>query len=351
MVYNLLSGLSIVQANDDQIVFFSNDPINDREKFDGIDYKIVSRHRSSNRFLEETLFMHKHRDEFDSMLFPNYFTPPARRRAKIVTVIHDLQYLHFPDNFGRKKCLWLRAAHELTLRRADEVIAISEFVKHDMVTRYGEGFAGKIRVIPNPVSWERLEVPCDANDADRISKSPYILSVAAHYAHKNLETLIRAFARVNQVNKDYKLVLVGQLSNRLVGIARHARVDEWIRELGLEGAVQVTGRVSDALLGALYRGASLFVLPSLFEGFGMPPVEAIGLGLPVVTTRCASLPEATMGLATYVDDPLDVDELAERIIAILSAPSAHLPSEEGRQKLRQAYSPETVARAYYSALV
>ena len=350
MIHGLMSGMSTLEANGATFSFFSSEPIDEGAKADPVKYVVLPPRKPANRFLEETLFLSRFGDAFDSVLFPNYFTPPVRSRAKVVTVIHDLQYRHYPANFCRRKRAWLRCAQALTLRRADEVIAISEFVKRDIIRHHGGSFADKIRVIPNPVSWARLEAPCDEAEAELVPKAPYILTVAAHYAHKNLETLIRAFASVHRTHRDTTLVLTGQMPDRLIGVSRHARVDEWIRELGLEGAVQVTGHVSDALLGALYRSATMFVFPSLFEGFGMPPVEALGLGLPVVTTKCASLPEVTMGMARYVDDPLSADELAERMLEVLATPSAYLPTDEGRQKLRRAYSPETVARAYYSAL-
>ena len=201
---------------------------------------------------------------FDSLLFPNYFTPPRKAAGKIVTVIHDLQYLHFPLNFSRKKRIWLRVAHELTLHRADVVVAISGFVRDDLIQHYGDRRAGKIRVIPNPVSWERLGDDASSSDMlDVIPDSPYILSVAAHYAHKNLETLIKAFAMVQRTRAEYKLVLAGQLPTHLVGVSRHAHVTDLTQALGVAGSVLVTGHIPDATLGALYRNAALFVFLSL----------------------------------------------------------------------------------------
>jgi glycosyltransferase involved in cell wall biosynthesis len=349
MVYNLMRGLASV-ADQDEVTFFSGEPIDEGSRFYPVRYTVLPRRRVGNRFLEDVLFLRRFGRHFDSILFPNYFTPPMRSSARLVSVIHDLQYRHFPENFTRKKRVWLRGAHAITLRRADAVVAISQFVKEDLLRHHGDHLESKVHVIPNPISWERFETPCAEGGAGRITDDPYVLSVAAHYAHKNLETLIRAFAMVRRGKPEIKLVLAGQLPDSLIGTARHSGAKAVIRELGLDESVLITGHVSDAVLGVLYRGASVFVFPSLFEGFGMPPVEALGMGLPVVTTRCACLPAVTMGLATYVDDPLDPVELAERITTILNNPSASRPAPRGIQKLREVYAPQNVAREYRSLL-
>ncbi|CCF84310.1 glycosyltransferase family 4 protein [Nitrolancea hollandica] len=351
MLNNLLHGLASVKRPDDDIVLFTNHVTYSKNQFRGLRYAESVRTPFINRFIQESFCLPGSMGEFDSFLFPNYFTPPRRVAGKIVTVIHDLQYLHFPLNFSPKKRIWLRAAHELTLHQADVVVAISNFVRDDLIRHYGDRHAGKIHFIPNPISWERLshEKPSLVGRVG-IPDSPYILSVAAHYAHKNLETLIRAFARVHQTRTDYKLVLVGQLPTQLVGVSRHARVTDLIYALGIESSVLVTGHIPEAALGALYRNATIFVFPSLFEGFGMPPVEALGMGLPVLTTRCGSLPEVTQGLAAFVSDPLDAEEMADFILTMMETPGKYTPSADLVARLRDTYAPERVAREYYTLL-
>ena len=129
-------------------------------------------------------------------------------------------------------------------------------------------------------------------------------------------------------------------------VGRASAVDEVSRGPG----VIYTGYVSDAVLGELYRRATMFAFPSLFEGFGLPVVEALGLGLPTVTTRCGSIPEVGDDLAVYVDDPMSVSELAGVLDSVLLEPEAARPSAEDVTRLRARYSPGTVAAQYAEVL-
>lgn len=206
-------------------------------------------------------------------------------------------------------------------------------------------------MIPNSINWGRYE--SDGHPiihGEQKQPFPYILSVAAQYPHKNLETLIRAFARVQSQFPEFRLVLVGQLSRNLVGTSRQSRLEELVKEFELDQEVIVTGFVSDYELGRWYRNASLFVFPSLFEGFGMPPVEALGMGVPTLTTRCGSLLEVTMGLAQYVDNPLDPVEMAERIVDMLENQDHFRISEKAIQEIRKEYDVRSIGEKYYRVL-
>jgi glycosyltransferase involved in cell wall biosynthesis len=304
-------------------------------------------HRS--RFARESIGAHVLGKQCDAILCPDYFTPPGRRKTPLVTVIHDAQYLHFPANFSRQKRLWLQACHRWTLHRADRVIAISEFGRRDLLQRYGSRYERKIVCIPNPVSWARF-IAAEEPPASSADLLPYILSVAHQYPHKNLSTLIRAFALVHQTDKTIRLKLVGQAPATF----RHARgacdLPALVRELQLENKIDFCGNVDDATLGRLYRAATLFVFPSLFEGFGLPPVEALGLGIPVITTRAASLPEVTLGLASCVDDPLSPQELSDKIQHVLRNPAAFSPAKRDVERIRSRYDPQRIAGCYLSAM-
>ncbi len=282
----------------------------------------------------------------DAILFPNYFVPPVlpSRLGRVVTVLHDMQYRHFPEYFSAKKRAWLRAAHALAFRRADRVVAISAFVRDDALRLLGQQFAGKVTVIPNPVDWQRFGDPV-AQRAPLAGR--YILAVAAQYRHKNLETLVRAFAQVARRQGDLHLVLCGQDYNGLQGVAgSQAGLLPLARELGVGDRVRVTGYVDDASLGAWYRGATLFAFPSIFEGFGMPPVEALGFGLPVLTTARTALPEVTRGLAHHVHDPFSVAEWAARLGEMAADPDRHRPEPGAVAALRRHYHPDRIGHEY-----
>lgn len=345
MLYNLLAGLEAARHPNDRLVVFA--PANlATDAFSFVSRVEVCSGRTQNRFVQESLQLPKFARELDALILPNYFTPPLRCARRQITVIHDLQYQHYPEYFSRVKRVWLRATHEWSLLRSDHVVTISEFVRQDLLQRYGKRHRARVHVIPNPIDWRRFESSLSVGFEERLPSGPFVLAVAAQYAHKNLETLVRAFAQAHKVRPDLKLVLAGQLSSNLVGIRRGAALAQVIHELGLEKDVVVTGHISDGDLGLLYKRASLFVFPSVFEGFGMPPVEALGMGVPVVTTQLTALPEVTRGLAHYVNDPFDPTELAQKILTMTEEPDRWRVLSRDVEELRAYYAPARIGRAY-----
>ncbi|PZO39612.1 MAG: hypothetical protein DCF19_13590 [Pseudanabaena frigida] len=309
-----------------------------------------------NRFVSEAfqLPIIINRYQLDGLINTNYFTPwRSLLKSPCATIIYDLNYLHFPDLFSWYKKLWLRLAHQMTLANADITVTISEFVKQDIQKRYKSNQLPV--VIYTPILWSRLDIlnfgewSSEFSKIDiSISDRPFILSVANHYQHKNLSTLVKAFHKLPSSLNEVKLVLVGQLPNSLVGMRRDRCDDipQLVRDLGLENRVYVTGYISDRELAWYYHHAALFAFPSVFEGFGMPPVEALGMGLPVLTTKCTAIPEVTMNLAEYVENPLDVDEWCDRLTTMLSDRDKYLPTQAEVQQIRQTYEPVAIAKKY-----
>lgn len=285
----------------------------------------------------------------EATLFPNYFVPPVlpSRLGRVAVVLHDLQYRHFPANFSRRKRAWLAASQGFAMRRADRVIAISRFVADDAARCFGGTVARRVAVVPNPISWDRFGDDLEPPPMDR----PYVLTVAAQYPHKNLETLLRGFARVAAADPDPMLVLCGQDYGGLRGVAAGGGggLRPMLDALGLGKRVVMTGYLDDAALGRWYRHAAMFAFPSVFEGFGMPAVEALGFGLPVLTTRCTALPETTLGLADAVEDPYGEEEWASRMTAILRDPTAFRPRPAEVERLRAHYGTVRIARLYLEA--
>ena len=308
-----------------------------------------------NRFVSEALQLPiiANKYQLDGLINTNYFTPwRSLLNTSSTTLIYDLNYLHFPELFSWYKKLWLRLTHQMTLANAKNTVTISEFVQQDIQKSYKSNNLAK--VIYTPILWGRLKIS-DVSKPDlqhypipELTNRTFILSVANHYQHKNLATLVKAFAKLPKHLSNIKLVFVGQLPESLVGMRRDRCDDvrQLVQDLGLEDRVYVTGYISDRELAWYYHHAALFAFPSLFEGFGMPPVEALGMGLPVLTTRCTAIPEVTMNLAEYVDNPLDVNEWRDRLTEMLSDRDRYLPTEVTIQKIRQAYEPKAIAQKY-----
>jgi glycosyltransferase involved in cell wall biosynthesis len=349
LLYSLVRGLAC-EGNDLTLKCSSETDLAEEFRAALVEYpnvRIVEGGIAGPRFLSEQWQCFGSCAEADVTLFPNYFTPPVltRRMGKVVTIICDMHYRHLPDTFRFRKRLWLRGAHYVTLRRADRIVVISHEVYRDFVRVYGAKYAQKLAVIYVPVSWERFGNLQETNHP--FEGSPYLLCVAAHYPHKNLDTLVRAFATLKQQMSGIKLVMVGQLASRLAGDDHfRSTLGQLIKELGIAADVVVTGYVPENELGMWYRHASAFVYPSLFEGFGIPPVEALGLGLTTVTTSRPPLPEVTLGRCLYVDRPRNVDEWVSTLGEVVRNPEKYRVSEETQQLIRAKYSIRTIARQY-----
>jgi glycosyltransferase involved in cell wall biosynthesis len=303
---------------------------------------------SHNRFVSESLVAPSLRRKYGvkALLSPNYFTPPYCDRLVTLTSILDLQYVHYPQFFSSRKRAWLQFAHRMTLRTADVVTVISEFVRDDLLNRYGSQFEEKVQVVPIGISWSRFDQAVRPSILGQRS-APFILSVASHYDHKNLVTLLRAFATLRG-KIPHDLVLVGQRKENLIGVrqSRAASLEDLAVELGVADRVVFTGHSTDETVAWCYKHSDLFVFPSLFEGFGMPVVEAIGMGVPVITTRCGSLPEVTRGFATLVASPTDHEELASEIVRNLESRVSEQQLSNAAQSIREHFGPERIAAQY-----
>lgn len=348
----LLSGLA-QSPNIDLYVFINHELVQWLQDLNlGASLHIVPVKIWGNRFVSEAwqLPMIVNRYKLDGLINTNYFTPwRSLLKSPCATIIYDLNYLHFPELFSWYKKLWLRIVHQITLANADTTVTISEFAKQDIQTSYQSPHLPI--VIHTPILWNRLDIS-DVNSIEISNKllanQPFILSVANHYQHKNLATLVKAFAKLPNYLSEVKLVLVGQLPDSLVGMRRDRCDDirQLVKNLGLEDRVYVTGYISDRELAWYYHHAALFAFPSVFEGFGMPPVEALGMGLPVLTTGCTAIPEVTMNFAEYVENPMDVNEWGDRLTDMLTNRDRYLLTIATIQKIRQAYDPVAIAQKY-----
>lgn len=248
--------------------------------------------------------------------FFNYIVPPFVSGKKVVTV-HDMVYKAFPDTVRGRTKFMLNMGLKRSMRRADIIVTDSEFSKEEIL-KYFPQHKRKIRVVPCGVDLERFK-PC--TDLERISKvksslgieGDYFLYVGTIEPRKNLRRLIVAYAAfVKKVGENSpKLVLAGG-KGWLDG-----EIYASVRKLGLEGKVLFTEYVPAGDMTPLMCGALAFVFPSLYEGFGMPPLEAMACGAPVLTTNAASLPEV-VGDCAVICDAYSVKSIAQGLYRLYS---------------------------------
>ena len=248
--------------------------------------------------------------------FFNYIVPPFVSGKKVVTV-HDMVYKAFPDTVRGRTKFMLNMGLKRSMRRADIIVTDSEFSKEEIL-KYFPRHKRKIRVVPCGVDLERFK-PC--TDPARISKvksslgieGDYFLYVGTIEPRKNLRRLIAAYAAfVKKVGENSpKLVLAGG-KGWLDG-----EIYASVRKLGLEGKVLFTEYVPAGDMTPLMCGALAFVFPSLYEGFGMPPLEAMACGAPVLTTNAASLPEV-VGDCAVICDAYSVKSIAQGLYRLYS---------------------------------
>lgn len=253
--------------------------------------------------------------------------PFVGKAAKYVATVHDVIPLILPETFTLRHRFVARAALARVRRKADLVIVPSLAVKDDVVRRLG---LSADRVVVTPEGCEPRFRPATtrsiAEVAVRYRLPPrYLLAVGVQDPRKNLTALLQAFARLRRhggIDAGVQLVLAGARGRLAASIART------VRTLGLDPAVVLPGFIDDDDLPAVYSGAALFVFPSLYEGFGLPVLEAMACGAPVVTSNTASMPEVA-GDAALLVAPRDVAGLAAAVARVLH-------DERLRERLRGA---------------
>jgi glycosyltransferase involved in cell wall biosynthesis len=262
--------------------------------------------------------------------------PPPGPRQRLVVTVHDLAFRVFPSLFPAPWRLLFRAGTRRAVRRADAIITVSESTANDLV-RYAHADPSRIHVVPLAASIPATTVDEDETLERMKIPRPYLLFVGTLEPRKNLVRLVRAYRRaVARAGLPHRLVLAGPLGWRARPL---------LREIAVEGPGEIllTGKRSPDELDALYRAAAAFAYPSLYEGFGLPVLEAMARGLPCVVSTASSLPEVA-GDAALVVPPRSVSGLAGAIERVLTdeAEAARL-SAAGRARADQ-FSWEQTAR-------
>lgn len=262
---------------------------------------------------------------------------PLFSPCPVVVTIHDANFRRFPETYDPGYRRYARLAFSLSARRSARVITDSGYSARDM-EKYFSARPEKVSVVHLGVSGAP-DTPASQEARD---ESPYILFVGKIEPHKNVRRLVEACARLRESNegiaRDHRLVVAG-------GFGRdHEQVVAEIARRRLGNVVETTGRVDQTRLEQLYRHASVFAFPSLNEGFGFPPLEAMARGVPVVAAAAGSLPEVLGDAALYCD-PLDPGDIASALSRVLlDEPLRQRLVGSGYERVKQ-FTWERTARA------
>ena len=258
------------------------------------------------------------REKPDVYHAPHYVLPVAVRCRSVVT-IHDCIHLMFPQYLpNRAAHAYARGAMWSAARRSDRILTVSEASKRDILHFFNVP-PEKIAVVYNAID-ERFWIEPHEEEVERVRErfqlhQRFVLYVGGIKPHKNLVRLIEAFAELRKGEfEELKLLIIGDEISKLPALRRAVHSHK------LHKHVRFLGFLPDETLAALYRLAAVFVFPSLYEGFGLPPLEAMASGTPVVTSNVSSLPEVT-GDAAVLVDPHDARSIEHGIRRVLTDPA------------------------------
>lgn len=332
VAFELLKNLEKIDKKNEYTVLLPTHPMADlpKERI-GWKYRILKPGKLWTRIaLPAVLYLAK---EKPNLFFsPTHYGPRFSPVKKIVTIF-DLAYLHFPQMFKKKDLYKLTNWTKQSIESAKHIITISNFSKKDILKTYR--VANKQITVAYPGYKSEVFHPIkDIQEIEKVKEKyhiigDYLIYVGTIQPRKNLIKLIEAFVKIDSL----KLVIVG----KTVGEGRQGWLFEETvnkpKELGIENKVIFTGFVPDKDLGFLVNGSTAFILPSLYEGFGIPVIDAMACGVPVLVSNVASLPEVVGG-AGLMFDPNSADQIEQAIRTIYA--DKKLRVKKSKEGLKQA---------------
>ncbi|RFZ75975.1 glycosyltransferase family 1 protein [Lacrimispora amygdalina] len=255
------------------------------------------------------------REEADVTQFFNYVLPPGVK-GKTALYVYDMAYKVYPETIGEKTLRMLNENLAESCRRADRIITISEFSKQEIIKYLGIP-SEKIAVVPCAVDHSIYNNIIDLDELTVIKKKfnidqDYFLYLGTLEPRKNIEKLIDAYAALHKRDTLIpKLVIAGKNG------WNYDNVYKKVSDYKINENVIFTGYIEAEEAVTLLKGALAFVFPSIYEGFGMPPLEAMACGVPIITSNVSSLPEVVQD-AGYLIDPFSAEDLSEAMFEIIS---------------------------------
>lgn len=340
-IRNLLDGILEIKNNDSYILYVANDNYLTFENYlKDNRFSFVKCNMNANdlakRVVWKNLFLYgkMKKSKIDLAFFPVYDMPLTKCNAfPTVTVVQDIQAFHFPEYFSKIENIVYNISWKLVVRHATEILTTSEFVKKDLQKNFK--CKNNISTINIPIVIDKTVVPFEKIEKKyEINDNDYYYTVSSLLPHKNLKTVIRMMNKIikENINLPHKLLVSG------VGGKQKEELEQYIKNNKLENNIILTGFIDNDERNALMKYSRCFLFPSIFEGFGMPPIEAMILGANVLTTKKTSLEEVTKNKCYYVEDPFDIDEWIRKLIEIKDIEKKQIAFPE--------YNKENIANQY-----
>lgn len=324
--FNLIKSLAVLDHKNEYLLLTDRNPKTDEQLQKSINsmnlsvnFKVVPlREKGANRFLWNSWILSKYlRKNPVDILQVQYITPFfISRKIKIVTIVHDVSFKVFPELIGKTDLFFLNILMPLSLKRADKIIGVSQFTASEIMKYYAIA-ENKIDWIYNAVA-DNFTKSISEEQLEAVRKKynlpqNFILYIGTLQPRKNLPALIEAYVKISiATRKDLKLVLAGGKGHNF-----DARIDEYIKNYSLQDHVFLPGFIDEADKPALFKLARIFCFPSLYEGFGIPIIEAMTLGIPVLVSNIPSHKEV-IGNAALAFDVDNADDFAQKLTQLIA---------------------------------
>jgi glycosyltransferase involved in cell wall biosynthesis len=342
---NLIRALARVDGDNEYVIFTRTDAFDDLTQ-ERLSFRIVHSaggSRAMRLIWEQSVLPYQLRArKIDVLHSPHHTTPMFPAGCPRVVTFHDLTFFILPERYPRRRVIYFRSVSWAAAKVARMIVCPSHAIEEDIirilhaprtkVRAIAEAAAPAFRIIEDRSVLDRLRY-------NHVLPERFILSVGSLEPGKNRSTLIKAFAELRQRGIEHKLVVTGQRAWKY-GPDYHL-----VEELGLKGDIIFTGYIAPEDMPALYNAADLFVFPSLYEGFGLPVVEAMACGVPVVTSNVSSIPEVAGDAASLVD-PNDREALCDAMEQILRDPGLHAMLRTRGLERASTFSWEKAAREH-----
>ena len=273
---------------------------------------------------------------------------PFRKKTPSILTVHDVIPFTFREAMGLYRNIFLyKPGIRMACRLNDIIATVSVFSKQDIAKKVGVPH-DKIRVIPNGLREENSKDPSLEEELKKRFeiKDAFILNVGGIHERKNIVRLIHAFARLVNLNGySGKLLITGSVSGAPYQNKMKSMCDASVRETGMENRIIFTGFISEKELDSLFRMADFLIYPSLYEGFGIPVLEAMKMGLPVITSNTTAMPEVA-GDAAYLADPTNIEEMTSVMSELLQNRQRRKKMIEKGLERTRAYTWQNASESY-----